>query len=99
MNCHDQRGPSRASLQAGPDCARKLGSEDEFQLGLHPFLHGTGPDYRVVEKKTDSGPDFRLARSRHPTGRGGVGSPGRGALARRPATAGPPGAPPKPANL
>ena len=41
--------------------------------------------YRVVEKKTDSGPDFRLARSRYPSASGRrIGpSPGDGWAARR----------------
>ena len=41
--------------------------------------------YRVVGKKTDSGPDFRLARSRHPSasGRRIVSSAGDGWAARR----------------
>ncbi len=40
---------------------------------------------RVVEKKTDSGPDFRLTRSRHPSASGRrIGSPpGDGWAARR----------------
>jgi hypothetical protein len=64
MNGHDhwQRGPSRASLHG-------LRSEVEFKTGtkylsvLDPFLQGTG----WSKKKTDSGPDFRLTRSRHPS--------------------------------
>ena len=41
--------------------------------------------YRVVGKKTDSGPDFRLTRSRHPSASGRrIGpSPGDGWAARR----------------
>ena len=41
--------------------------------------------YRVVAKKTDSGPDFRLTRSRHPsaTGRRNGSPPGDGWAARR----------------
>jgi hypothetical protein len=86
MNCHDQRGPSRASLHG-------LRSEVEFRrkprvkyLGvLLPFLQGTG----WSKKKTDSGPDFRLCaqltRSRHPSasGRRIGSSPGDGWAARR----------------
>jgi hypothetical protein len=51
---------------------------------LDPFLHCRG-GYRVVEKKTDSGPDFRLTRSRHPSasGRRIGSSPGDGWAVRR----------------
>jgi hypothetical protein len=82
MNCHDQRNPSRASLHG-------LRSEVEFRRKpttkylsvLHPFLQGTG----WSKKKTDSGPDFRLTRSRHPSASGRrIGpSAGDGWAARR----------------
>ena len=82
MNCHDQRAPSRASLHG-------LRSEVEFRRKprvkylsvLQPFLQGTG----WSKKKTDSGPDFRLTRSRHPSasGRRIGSSAGDGWAARR----------------
>ena len=67
------------------DRVRKFDSKENRlkYLGVFdPFLQGR---YRVVEKKTDSGPDFRLTRSRHPSasGRRIGSSPGDGWAARR----------------
>ena len=67
------------------DCVRKLNcskkTEDEISQCFAPLPAG----YRVVEKKTDSGPDFRLTRSRHPSasGRRIGSSAGDGWAARR----------------
>jgi hypothetical protein len=54
---------------------------DEFLARFGPLPAG----YRAVGKKTDSGPDFRLTRSRHPSasGRRIGSSPGDGWAARR----------------
>ena len=81
MNGHDQRGPSRASLHG-------LRSEVGFRRKPRVKYECFAPlpaGYRVVEKKTDSGPDFRLTRSRHPSASGRrIGSPpGDGWAARR----------------
>ena len=86
MNFHDQRGPSRASLHG-------LRSQVTFErkprmkyLGVFdPLLRG--PQWS--QKKRTPGPIF---------GSPAAGTPVRreGALVRRPATAGPPGATPKP---
>jgi hypothetical protein len=82
MNCHDQRGPSRASLHG---LRSEVGFERKPRVKylsvLQPFLQGTG----WSKKKTDSGPDFRLTRSRHPSASGRrIGpSPGDGWAARR----------------
>ena len=78
MRCHDLRDiepPSRASLL---DCLRRW---DEIFACFSPLPAG----YRVVGKKTDSGPDFRLTRSRHPSASGRrIGpSAGDGWAARR----------------
>lgn len=86
MNCHDQRGPSRASLHG-------LRSEVEFRRKprvkylsvLPPFLRSTG----WSKKKRTPGPIFGSPAAGTPVRRGG-------ALVRRPATAGPPGATLKP---
>ena len=86
MNCHDQRGPSRASLHG-------LRSEVGFErkpttkyLGVFdPFLRSTG----WSKKKRTPGPIFGSPVAGTPVRRGG-------ALVRRPATAGPPGATLKP---
>lgn len=82
MNCHDQRGPSRASLhglRSEVGFCRK--PKDEIFTCFSPLPAG----YRVVGKKTDSGPDFRLTRSRHPSASGRrIGpSAGDGWAARR----------------
>ncbi len=47
---------------------------------LQPFLQGSGWSQK---KKTDSGPDFRLTRSRHPSASGRRMSAGDGWAARR----------------
>ena len=59
----------------------------KFLKGMN-FFACFGPlpaGYRAVGKKTDSGPDFRLTRSRHPSasGRRIGSSPGDGWAARR----------------
>jgi hypothetical protein len=78
MNCHDQRGPSRASLHG-------LRSEVGFEGEISQCFAALPTAYRVVEKKTDSRPDFRLTRSRHPSASGRrIGpSAGDGWAARR----------------
>ena len=86
MNFHDQRGPSRASLHG-------LRSEVGFRrkprvkyLGVFdPLLRG--PQWS--QKKRTPGTIFGSPVAGTPVRRGG-------ALVRRPATAGPPGATPKP---
>ena len=66
---HDQRSGEP------PECASlplEIFEGDEFFACFGPLPAG----YRAVEKKTDSGPDFRLTRSRHPSASGGrIGSP------------------------
>ena len=89
MNGHDQRGPSRASLHGLRSEVCHWFDSKENRGEISQCFAALPAGYRVVEKKTDSGPDFRLTRSRHPVRRGG-------ALVRRPATAGPPGATLKP---
>ena len=85
MNCHDQRGPSRASLHGLRSQVRFERKPTTKYLGvLHPFLQCTG-----VEKKRTPGPIFGSPVAGTPVRRGG-------ALVRRPATAGPPGATLKP---
>ncbi len=67
------------------DCVQKKKTEDEISQCFAPLPALAG--YRVVEKKTDSesGPDFRLTRSRHPSasGRRMGSSAGDGWAARR----------------
>ena len=86
MNCHDQRGPSRASLHGSRS---EVGFERKPRVNylsvLQPFLQGTG----WSKKKRTPGPIFGSPVAGTPVRRGG-------ALVRRPATAGPPGATPKP---
>ena len=82
MNFHDQRGPSRASLHGlRSQVAFERKPKDEIFACFGPLPAG----YRAVAKKTDSGPDFRLTRSRHPSASGRrIGSPpGDGWAARR----------------
>ena len=82
MNGHDQRGPSRASLHGlRSEVGFRRKPRVKYLRGLHPFLQGTG----WSKKKTDSGPDFRLTRSRHPSASGRrIGpSAGDGWAARR----------------
>jgi hypothetical protein len=84
MNCHDQRARREPPCT---DCVRKFDSkirkktDDEKSRCFAPFLQGTG----WSKKKTDSGPDFRLTRSRHPSasGRHIGSSAGDGWAARR----------------
>ena len=92
----NRAGDDELSRPEGPvaglrtDCVRKLNSQKyEFRRKprvkylsvLPPFLRSTG----WSKKKTDSGPDFRLTRSRHPSasGRRIGSSPGDGWAARR----------------
>ena len=82
MNFHDQRGPSRASLHGlRSQVAFERKPKDEIFACFGPLPAG----YPAAEKKTDSGPDFRLTRSRHPSASGRrIGSPpGDGWAARR----------------
>ena len=81
MNCHDQRGPSRASLHG---LRSEVGFERKQRVKylsvFDPFLHGTG-----WSQKEGPRADFRLTRSRHPSASGRrIGpSPGDGWAARR----------------
>ena len=64
MNFHDQRGPSRASLHGlRSQVAFERKPKDEIFACFGPLPAG----YPAAEKKTDSGPDFRLTCSRHPS--------------------------------
>ena len=82
MNCHDQRGPSRASLHG---LRSEVGFGKKTEGEISQCFAALPAGYRVVEKKTDSGPDFRLTRSRHPSASGRrIGpSAGDGWAARR----------------
>ena len=86
MNFHDQRGPSRASLHGlRSQVAFERKPRVKYLPVLHPSLQGT----RRPKKKRTPGPIFGSPAAGTPVRRGG-------ALVRRPATAGPPGATPKP---
>ena len=84
MNFHDQRGPSRASLHGlRSQVAFERKPKDEIFACFGPLPAG----YRAVEKKGTPGLIFGSPAAGTPVRRGG-------ALVRRPATAGPPGATP-----
>ena len=83
-NCRDQRGPSRASLHGlRSEVGFRRKPRTKYLGALEPFLQGTG----WSEKKRTPGPIFGSPVAGTPVRRGG-------ALVRRPATAGPPGATP-----
>ncbi len=72
------------------DCVRKFDSEKtEGEISQCFQVAPLPAGYRVVEKKRTPGPIFGSPVAGTPVRRGG-------ALVRRPATAGPPGATPKP---
>ena len=83
-NCRDQRGPSRASLHGlRSEVGFRRKPRVKYLPVSDPFLQATG----WSKKKRTPGPIFGSPAAGTPVRRGG-------ALVRRPATAGPPGATP-----